>query len=276
MQGVQPKGLTPPGNLRPAQLGIVLVGRVVLGHVTATLVDLSQRGFLRIEEIDGQADPSWLLTDLRDQAADSNPLLRFEVTLLDGLFSQQPSVRLSEIDEALVAVLDRFRTQLARDAVRNGRLRRWHRTRRQSRGEQLLTQIRDFRCALRALAASASTDALAGLVPYAMIFGLWPRSGITISDDHEAATAHRRATEMPWSQTDAFVMGWLEFCASLPGHGHRSNFIQEWSAPHDHGHGGHDSGHSGHNGSEYHGGGGHHGGGFHGGDGHYGGGFHGG
>jgi hypothetical protein len=65
MQGGQPKDLTPPGNLRPAQLGIVLVGRVILGHVTATLVDLAQRGFLRIEEVDGQADPSWLLTDLR-------------------------------------------------------------------------------------------------------------------------------------------------------------------------------------------------------------------
>ncbi|MGG7378592.1 hypothetical protein ACQ7B2_07445, partial [Escherichia coli] len=72
--------------------------------------------------------------------------------LLDGLFSRQPSVRLSEIDEALVPVLNRFKAQLARDAVRNGRLHRWHRAKRPPRGEQLLTQIHDFRRALRALA----------------------------------------------------------------------------------------------------------------------------
>jgi hypothetical protein len=264
MQGAQPKDLTPPGNLRPAQLGIVLVGRVVLGHVTATLVDLAQRGFLRIDEVDGHAGPGWL-TDLRDQAAGRNSLLRFEVTLLAGLFARQPTVRLSEIGQGLVPVLNRFRAQLTRDAVRNGRLHRWHRTQRPPRDEQLLKQIRDFRRELRTLAASGSNDALAGLIPYAMIFGLRQPSAITINDDHGATAAQRRATEVPWSQTDRFVTSWLAVCASLParpGHGHRSDFVQEWSAPHDHSltsHG-HESGHSGHEG---YGGDGHHSGGFH-------------
>lgn len=108
MQGRQPTDMTPPGNLRPAQLGIVLVGRVVLGHVTATLADLAQRGFLRIDEVNGQAVPGWLLTDLRDQTADRDSLLRFEVTLLDGLFAPQPTVRLSDIGQGLVPVLNRF------------------------------------------------------------------------------------------------------------------------------------------------------------------------
>jgi len=261
MQGVQPKDLRPPGDLRPAQLGIVLVGRVVLGHVTATLVDLAQRGFLRIEEADGQVGSSWLLTDLRDQAADQNSLLRFEVTLLDGLFALQPTVRLREIGQALVPVLNRFRAQLSRDAVRNGRLHRWHRTQPPPRDERLLKQIHDFRRQLRTLAASGNTDALAGLIPYAMIFGLGPRSAITVNDDRDG-TAVRSATEVPWSKSDRFVMSWLAICATLSarsGHGHRSNFVQEWSAPHDHGHAshGHNSAGSGH--GDY----GHHGGGFH-------------
>jgi hypothetical protein len=55
-----------PDDLRPAQLGIILVGRVIAGHIGATLIDLSQRGFLCIEEVPGDS-PQWLLTDLRDQ-----------------------------------------------------------------------------------------------------------------------------------------------------------------------------------------------------------------
>lgn len=266
MQGAQPKDLTPPGALRPAQLGIVLVGRVVLGHVTATLVDLAQRGFLRIEEVDGQADPSWQLIDLRDQAAGRKSLLRFEVTLLDGLFAGQPTVLLSEIGQGLVPALNRFRAQLSRDAVRNGRLHRWQRTQRPPRDERLLKQIHDFRRELRTIAASGSTDALAGLMPYAMIFGLGQLSAITINDDQDATTAQRHASKVPWSQTDRFVTSWLAVCAGLParpGHGHRSDFVQEWSAQHDHSHAshGHDSGHSGYGGYEHHSDG-HHGGGF--------------
>lgn len=268
MRGAQPKDLTPPGNLRPAQLGIVLVGRVVLGHVTATLVDLAQRGFLRFDEVDGQAGPGWLLTDLRDQAADRNSLLRFEVTLLDGLFARAPTVRLSEIGQGLVPVLSQFRAQLYRDAVRNGRLHRWRRTRRPPRDERLLKQVHDFRRELRTLTGPGSTEALASLIPYAMVFGLGRPSAIITDDDHEATAAERRAAEVPWSQTDRFVTSWLAICAGLPGrpgHGQHSNFVQEWSAPHGHSPAshGHDSGHGGHGGYGHHGGDGHHGGGFH-------------
>ena len=56
-------------NLRQAQQGIVLLGRVVLGHVNATLVDLAQRGFIRIDGADVEADRGRLLTDLRGRAA---------------------------------------------------------------------------------------------------------------------------------------------------------------------------------------------------------------
>jgi hypothetical protein len=50
----------PPADLRPAQLGIVLLGRVILGHIAAMLVDLAQRGFILIEEIPGVDDRDWL------------------------------------------------------------------------------------------------------------------------------------------------------------------------------------------------------------------------
>lgn len=61
--------LPPPADLRPAQLGVVLLGRVILGQIAATLVDLAQRGFIRIDQIPGDDDHDWLLTDLRGPAA---------------------------------------------------------------------------------------------------------------------------------------------------------------------------------------------------------------
>ena len=52
----QPCGPRPPEGLRPAQLGIILVGRVILGHVSATLVDLAQRGVLSLDETHDRLD----------------------------------------------------------------------------------------------------------------------------------------------------------------------------------------------------------------------------
>jgi hypothetical protein len=221
MQAGQPKGVTPPQDLRPAQLGIVLRGRVILGHVTATLVDLAQRGFLGLDEVQGNTGPDWLLTDLRDHA------------------------------------------------THGSRLRRWRRDQRSPRGEQLLKQIQVFRRELRALAVSGDSEALAGLVPYAMIFGFGAPSTVNVNDSHDLGT-DRQGGKVPWSQSDRFATSWLAACApALNQHGHRhqsgadrhGDLIREWSAPHDHTGGGrgHDLGHDGYGGY------GDHGGGFHGG-----------
>jgi len=275
MQEERAQSLTPPGELRPAQLGIVLLGRVILRHISATFADLAERGFLRIDEVAGDGEPDWLLTDLRDPAAGRGALLRYEATLLDGLFARQGAVRLSEISRALIPALSRVRAQLSRDAVRHGRLRRWHRDQRTPRGEQLLRQIQLFRRELRALAASGTPGALAGLAPYAMAFGLNVPSAISFDADG-TRTAQQSETEAQWSQSDRFATSWLAACAGFshgPGHGHgrrtaRSDeFAHQWSAPRDHGHGGHGhgSGQGGHGDSHGDFGGGHGGGAGHGG-----------
>jgi len=69
---------------------VVLPGRVILGHVAATLVDLGRRGFLRIDEVPRDDDHDWLLTDLRGQAGTGRSLLRFEKTLLNGISLGNP------------------------------------------------------------------------------------------------------------------------------------------------------------------------------------------
>jgi hypothetical protein len=48
----------PPDRIRPGQLGVVMLGRVIIGDIATTLVDLAVRGVLAVEE-HGQA--GWLL-----------------------------------------------------------------------------------------------------------------------------------------------------------------------------------------------------------------------
>lgn len=97
--------LDAPDRLRPGQLGIVVVGHVILGHVGATIADLAQRGFIRLDEVSGAERSQWLVTDLRGEAADSAGRLRSEWTLCEGLFSSQSAVQLSDHGQQLIPVL---------------------------------------------------------------------------------------------------------------------------------------------------------------------------
>lgn len=266
MGGHLTEKLAPPQDLRPAQVGIILVGRVIVGHIGATLIDLCQRGFLRIEETPDDADAQWMLTDRRSHAPGPGvPLLPFETVLLDGLFRSQAQVRLPQAGAGLLPVIDQVRAELRRDAVRHGRLRRWRQDRRTEPGEELLRQIQGFRRVLRGRVISGA-GVPAALAPYMMIFGLAaaPGAGAGVRDD--AAT--RSSGEIPWARLDVFAAVWdawvNESCGSDAngGNGRPGDFAHQWHVPHSHDHvnPGHHSGYDGY------GGGGH--GGFDGGHGH--------
>jgi len=268
MQSKRSQALMPPGGLRPAQLGVLLLGRVILGHVSATLVDLDQRGLLGMDELSSSSGPDWLLRDMREQAG-SGEALAFELALLDGLFARQPEVRLSEIGEVLIPAVNQFRAQLRRDTVRRGWLRRWDGGKRTRRGEELLRRIHDFRREMRMLAAGGDFEGLTALAPYAMIFGLLA-SPISLIGAAEAGRNRPRESEVQWSQYDRFAQSWLAVCAGLPVVSRRASrsapsqladSVHEWSAPrgrrgqgHDSGHGGHTSGYGSHDGGNHTGG----------------------
>ena len=112
------RNLAPPRALRPAQLGVILVGRVTLGHIGATVVDLAGRGYLSIEPVEDD-DPDWQITAL-DPAPDG--LLGYELTLLRGLFNGPQAIRLGRATAQMIPLLDKVRSQVVRDAVSTGRL----------------------------------------------------------------------------------------------------------------------------------------------------------
>lgn len=90
----------PPEGIRPAQAGLLVDEIVNPVAITATLVDLAVRGYLRIEEDafrEDSEEPDWRLVKLK--AADED-LLGYERVLLDGLFaSRRRIVQLSDLKE---------------------------------------------------------------------------------------------------------------------------------------------------------------------------------
>lgn len=86
----------PPEGLKPAQIGVLLDERADTRDVTATIVDLAVRGYLRISEIEkkglfGKKD--WQLDRLKP--ADEG-LLDYERDLLSGLFDATPLPKSAE------------------------------------------------------------------------------------------------------------------------------------------------------------------------------------
>ena len=295
MSGQTGREVAPPGGLRPAQLGVVLVGRVLLGHIGATVMDLAGRGCLRAEPLDEDGS-DWQLTALRAVPED---LLAYEQAIVRGFFANQAAFRLEHMTFTMTPVLDEVRAGIVRDALDAGRLRagiarRFAFTQGQRRrqdqnpgrrtrlGQELLTEIKQFRSDLRALAAAGDSETLARLAPYAMIFGLTaplPAGNLVPEDPHgEAAppigTAQFAACWLKaWGSGEGDFIGWI----FDPYGGGSNDHGLHHSGHHGHAHGGGHDGYGGHHGGGHDGFGGHHGGfgGDHGaGGGHVGGGGH--
>ena len=118
----------PLDKLRPAQLGLILDERADPLDVTATIVDLAVRGYLRIAEVEREGvfggianllgGRDWELT--RTDRATSD-LLPYERTIYDGLFDGASAVNLSFLKKRFYTHLSRAQSQLYEDAMR----RKW-------------------------------------------------------------------------------------------------------------------------------------------------------
>ena len=107
-------------GLRAGQTGVVVLGRVIMGDIAVTLVDLVQRELLTVEEIADGGD--WLLTRVAGTSAKRKQkiLLDYEQRLLDGLTEGGGESRLSSLAEGFGKVLDETRKVLTSDAAHQG------------------------------------------------------------------------------------------------------------------------------------------------------------
>jgi hypothetical protein len=176
-----------------------MLRRVIIGDIAATLVDLSIRRLLRVEEQSGGGHTGWLVSPLHTTAPRHRreSLLKYEQILLDELARSGPAASLPSLAPRIPQVLEAARAALIRDAVHRGWLRRLHHDQRTEAGEQLAARIRAFQHGLRQLATEQGEDALTGpLLPYALHFGMIHSDRLPLA---------------------AFARRWVETFAALPG-----------------------------------------------------------
>jgi hypothetical protein len=111
---------TPPKGVRPALAGLLLTERTAPVQVSATIVDLAVRGYLRIDELPGK---DWRLTWLGNQRPDDQ-LAPYEQTLLDSLFQGEPAVQMSDLNRKFRSRFQQVSGQLADEGYRAGWFRR--------------------------------------------------------------------------------------------------------------------------------------------------------
>ena len=117
---------TPPEGVQPGMVGTVLDESADVVDVSATIVDLAVRGFLRIEEIKsggffGRDD--WELTWLQPPAG-AKPLNPYENALIDGLFAKGSPILLSQLKNSFRPTLDLVQRRMYSEVVDRGWFRR--------------------------------------------------------------------------------------------------------------------------------------------------------
>ncbi|HEX6547426.1 MAG TPA: DUF2207 domain-containing protein [Candidatus Dormibacteraeota bacterium] len=110
----------PPDGLRPGELGVILDETADTKDVTATIIDLAARGFLRIRELPdqglfGRSDHQLEMTP----NIDPTPLKPFERVIYDGLFQggQRPAVKLSDLRGTFADTLNGAEDALYKDVL---------------------------------------------------------------------------------------------------------------------------------------------------------------
>ena len=106
---------TPPAGLRPGQLGTLIDERADTHDVTATIIDLAVRQYIRIVQVPTPGKPDWRLDRSTKPDHDLRP---YERTLLAEVFAADPySVRLSDLTTTFARSLVQMQEELYDEVV---------------------------------------------------------------------------------------------------------------------------------------------------------------
>lgn len=111
---------TPPPGVSPGEVGTLLDEVADPKDVTATIIDLAVRGYLRIDEVPpkkaGRKPNDWTLSQLREAGPE---LKMFEATLLGYIFAERRQVALSTLKTTFASSMSRVQTLLYEDVTDN-------------------------------------------------------------------------------------------------------------------------------------------------------------
>lgn len=113
----------PPEGFTPGTSGTLVDNTVDMRDITATLVDLAVRGYLRIEEEEqGRLERIFSSNDYRFVRLDKDrsPLERHEVRLLDGLFDGKKSVTTDDLENSFYRVIPKIKNAIFEQLVEDG------------------------------------------------------------------------------------------------------------------------------------------------------------
>ena len=123
-KGPFPVAFTPPRDVTPGLIGMVIDGMVDPHDLTATIVDLSARGFLRIKVLDDgkgkRRGKDWLLQPCSKPRSN---LMRYEKTFLEGGFPDGREKRMSELVRKHKKVFRQLTSDIYEETSRRG----WYR-----------------------------------------------------------------------------------------------------------------------------------------------------
>jgi uncharacterized protein (TIGR04222 family) len=112
---------TPPTGMRPGQLGTLIDEYANVVDVTATIVDLAVRGFLKIEEVSEPGflrSGDWKLVEVTPAPAEQ--LHDYETKLFNAIFQGRSEVLLSDLKTTFSGDLAKVQEMLYDDVTRQG------------------------------------------------------------------------------------------------------------------------------------------------------------
>jgi hypothetical protein len=121
-----PVEFEPPEDLRPAEIGVLAHFRARPRDITATIVDLAVRGYVRIDAAPGvepgvEPDGSeWTVTRVEGASPSGGALRPYERQLLEALFAQGKRVPRDRMRLILGARMPRLRRSVVDDAMAAG------------------------------------------------------------------------------------------------------------------------------------------------------------
>jgi uncharacterized protein (TIGR04222 family) len=113
----------PPPGMRPGQIGTLVDEKADTRDVTATLVDLAVRGYLRIDDLGEKKsglfskERDYQLVQLRESDAALYP---YEAMLLDALFKDRTEVAMSDLQTTFSSSMASVQKQLYRNVTNLG------------------------------------------------------------------------------------------------------------------------------------------------------------
>lgn len=198
---------TPPSGLRPGELGTLVDEQADPHDVTATIIDLAVRGYLRIDQVgapDGTADEAdeapgqaggtddWRLVRLREP---DDALIEYERILLEEIFDDRTEVTLSALRTTFASSMAKVQTALYEEVTAKGWFRRNPATAR-SRWAGAGVAILLGGIAVTAVLALVTTWALVGVAVVVV--------GLVVLSTYRAAPARTATGTAVLVQTEGF------------------------------------------------------------------------